>query len=248
MGFFGDLIQMIKLRKLKFIEKIEETQNAVSFKFEKPDNLDFRAGQHFMFRLPHENVDDRGDRRIFSISSAPSEDFLMITTRYFGDEGSSFKKALYNMDKGDIINARGPSPLMDFYNLSDLDKTYILIAGGVGITPARSVLVENARHNTKLKGELVYCDSNEDLVFEDVLKKSIEKLENFKYSEFVKPNKLEKSDVEKRIELYPEVQYIISGSPGFSSSMKELLKDSGVNDSKIKSYEYKSIPNMGGGY
>ena len=80
----------------------KEASNAHTFVFEKP-HATWLAGQHFMFLKPHFPFDVRGVTRVFTISSAPEEDTISFTTRYFDDRSSSFKRSLFRMQPGDRL-------------------------------------------------------------------------------------------------------------------------------------------------
>jgi len=90
------------------------------------------------YTFPNDNPDNRGVTRYFTISSTPFEDFIMITTR-ISRPSSSFKESLTEMKIGGRITASGPDG--DF-TIDDLGKNYIFIAGGIGITPFRSILLQ----------------------------------------------------------------------------------------------------------
>jgi ferredoxin-NADP reductase len=60
--------------------------------FSKPARFRFTAGQFTEIVLPHDNADDRGIKRWFTISSSPSDELIAITTRFASEHGSSFKK------------------------------------------------------------------------------------------------------------------------------------------------------------
>ena len=93
---------------LNFIEKIQNTADCFSFFFDSPGTVIFKAGQYMSFMLPHDNPDDRGINRYFTIASAPHEGRIMITTRMAQEHPSTFKKALMSMEKGREITALLP--------------------------------------------------------------------------------------------------------------------------------------------
>ena len=80
--------------KLKLIKKEEISLGIYSFTFQNSENLRWEAGQFLQIVLPHKNPDDRGIKRFFTISSAPYEKVVMITTRIDVKNSSTFKKAL----------------------------------------------------------------------------------------------------------------------------------------------------------
>ena len=73
--------------------------------------------------------------RPFTLASAPAEKVVKITTRISNDP-SEFKKALLELKQGMKISMSGP--VGSFY-LKDNSPT-LLIAGGIGITPFRSIV------------------------------------------------------------------------------------------------------------
>ena len=85
--------------------------------------------------LNYPNQDDCGVER-FLIASAPREKHVMLTTR-FAPKSSSFKKALKNLGPGDAIEAYD---LEGDFVVDDSEKTFVFVAGGIGITPFRAIL------------------------------------------------------------------------------------------------------------
>ena len=83
--------------KLDLVSKKLELPGVTSFIFKPAEPVAFggkiswKAGQFFHYVLHHEPTDDRGSDRWFTISSAPSEGFIMITTRIAAEKGSTFK-------------------------------------------------------------------------------------------------------------------------------------------------------------
>jgi len=124
---------------LNFIEKVQITADCFSFFFDSPGKVIFKAGQHMNFTLLHDNPDDRGINRYFTIASAPHEEQIMITTRIAREQSSTFKKALMSMEKGQEISALPPQGK---FIIEDYSKSYVFFAGGIGITPFRSMLVD----------------------------------------------------------------------------------------------------------
>lgn len=123
--------------KLILREVRDETPDAKSFIFDKPTGLDFLPGQILDWTLRHENPDDRGETRHFSISSSPTEDVLMFTTK-FTEPGSSFKRALRSAQPEAELEMTGPSGT---FLLPDDEKwPVVFLGGGVGITPFRSMI------------------------------------------------------------------------------------------------------------
>lgn len=115
----------------------DETPDSKTFIFTKPQDLEFSAGQFMRWYLPHDNADERGDVRPFSIIASPTENNLAFTTK-FTDPGSSFKKALLNLSPGYEMSIRGP--FGHFTLPVDSSIPVVMLSGGVGITPFRSMI------------------------------------------------------------------------------------------------------------
>ena len=112
-------------------------EQTMSFRFAKPADWSYRAGQFVDITLlgPPE-TDAEGNTRGFSISSAPREDVIMITTRL---RDTAFKRVLQQVPPGTEVKIEGP---FGDLRLHHADRPAVLLAGGIGITPFRSILVE----------------------------------------------------------------------------------------------------------
>jgi len=59
--------------KLILVAKRHETEDVMSFMFRSDVPLSWEAGQFVSYTLPHQDPDDRGIVRYFTIASAPFE-------------------------------------------------------------------------------------------------------------------------------------------------------------------------------
>jgi ferredoxin-NADP reductase len=112
----------------------------MAFRFAKPADWTYRAGQFVDITLldPPE-TDAEGNTRGFSISSAPSEGVIMITTRL---RDTAFKRVLQTMPLGTPVKIEGP---FGDLHLHHADRPAVVLTGGIGITPFRSILLETIR-------------------------------------------------------------------------------------------------------
>jgi ferredoxin-NADP reductase len=150
--------------ELTLIERRPEAGDAVSFFFRRPPGLRWTPGQYIGVDLPHADADERGGRRWFTISSAPHEELLRVTTRTFAS-GSSFKRALLALQPGDSVVADVPR---GSFTSPDRSRPHLFLAGGIGITPFRSMLVDLDRTRSGPPVTLVYA-SRRDVIFRDEL-------------------------------------------------------------------------------
>src|SRR5690625_3765602 len=133
MSFVKDALGIFKKRELLFLESYKEAEQVYTFVFEKDKDVTWQAGQHGLFNIIHNNI--KKPIRPFSVSAAPAENIIKITTR-ISDNPSDFKKALLELEKGMKIKMSGP--VGSFY-LKDNSPT-LLIEVGLEIIPFLSMV------------------------------------------------------------------------------------------------------------
>lgn len=116
----------------KIIEIKQETHDTKSFKFEKPIDFKYKAGQYGIFE---HKLADSLIRRSYSFSSSPTEDFLQITVKLM-DKGK-MSGYLHGLKKDDELTYNAPIGKFIF---EDNLKNVGFIAGGSGISPFRGMI------------------------------------------------------------------------------------------------------------
>jgi ferredoxin-NADP reductase/nitrite reductase/ring-hydroxylating ferredoxin subunit len=149
--------------------KVEGT-DVTSFKFSKQndhsgddnisqgreDNMtsfDYTAGQFAFFDIGGVYNDPKGPIRHFTISSSPTENFIMFTTRI---RDSPYKKRLSTLEEGSKVKVRGPEG--QFVLHEDHSKPAVFLSGGIGVTPFRSMLKYTTDKQLPIK--IIMFDSN----------------------------------------------------------------------------------------
>lgn len=122
---------------LKLKEKIPVASDVYDFVFTTNQKFKFKAGQYLEWTFKHPDPDNRGIRRYFTISSSPTEKEIKMGIKFY-EPASSFKKQLFNMQPGETIVASQLSG--DFILPKDKKKKLVFIAGGIGVTPFRSMI------------------------------------------------------------------------------------------------------------
>jgi ferredoxin-NADP reductase len=137
----------------KLKDRKEVAEGTRAFRFEKPSGWEFKAGQYIDMTLLDPRVGRRRNVRSFSIASAPHEDTLMVATRM---RDAAFKRVLRTMPIGAPIRIEGPCG--DLILQKDLTRAAVFPAGGIGITPFRSIVHWAAKEKLPQRVFLFYSN------------------------------------------------------------------------------------------
>lgn len=214
--------------KMRLKSKEQELGKVFTFRFEPEEQISWQPGQYMHYELQHENPDDRGSERWFTIASAPYEKEIRITTRFDGEKVSSFKQALLNMKPADEIIADGPK---GSFVLREGEHHHVFIAGGIGITPFRSMILQLAHDNNEINIDLLYANRDENFVFERELKNVQNSHTSFHIIEFVN-ERIKESDFKKYLSDESAVYYL-SGPRSMVENYELLLADIGVDKTAV---------------
>lgn len=151
-----------------FVKKIKESPNVISYLFNPVTKLDYQAGQFIEMTLPHDSPDDRGIKHWFTLSSSPSERYISVTTRH-SIPSSTFKQSLSELVGGQEVTIS--EAMGDFVLPKDKSISLLFVAGGIGITPMRSMVKFLIDNDETRPIKLIYGAKNDsDLAFIDLFK------------------------------------------------------------------------------
>jgi ferredoxin-NADP reductase len=225
--------------KLKLLKKVEEAKSTVSFYWEPDKEVKYLPGQYFYFTLPKLDFPDpRGTTRHFTLSASPTEvGYLRNTTRI--REQSGYKNTLNALPVGSVIDGEGPNGT---FSLEDNEVgPHIFIAGGIGITPFRSMIKYVADKNLKTQIHLIYSDSTpEEMPFQKELEELTKSHPNIKV-QFVFTKTDGRID-ETKIKTYvanwgleiPKCTWWLCGPPPMVDSMESILGNLQIPFGKVK--------------
>ena len=124
----------------RLAERHEVAENTMAFQFEKPAGWAFKPGQFVDITLTNPpETDGEGNTRGFSIASAPQGSTIMVATRL---RDSAFKRILKKMPLQSEVKIEGPFGNLILHN--NATRPAVLLAGGIGITPFRSIVANAA--------------------------------------------------------------------------------------------------------
>lgn len=156
--------------KVVFTGASAEAGNIKTFKFERPEDFNYIAGQFVELALPHKNPDERGIKHWFTLSSSPTDEDLTITTK-FAERSSTFKQALAALEPGKKVDIS--EPMGDFILPKDLKRPLVFVAGGIGITPFHSILSWLAATNETRDIRFIYgVNTENEIIFQDTFTKA----------------------------------------------------------------------------
>jgi ferredoxin-NADP reductase len=241
-NIFSYLVSPKEKLVLSLSEKIMTAPDTYDFVFNLKQKINFSPGQYMEWTLPHMSVDSRGNRRYFTLASSPTENNVRLGIK-FNHPGSSFKNALLKMDRSDSI--AGSQRAGDFTLPANKTEKLVFIAGGIGITPFRSMLKYLIDINEKRDVVLFYSNKTpEEIVYNDVFTEAGQKL-GIKTVYTITDTKsvpvgwtgeigrLNSDMLKRTVPDYLSRKFYLSGPHNLVTSFEEILKNMGVKDTRI---------------
>ena len=136
----------------RVVELVEETERTKSIALELPQWGGHRAGQHVDVRLTAE--DGYQAERSYSIASAPEDRHLVLTVERL-DDGEVSPYLTDELRPGDELELRGPIGGYFVWEQS-IGGPLLLVAGGSGVVPLRSMLRHWANGQRDTVPRLIY--------------------------------------------------------------------------------------------
>jgi ferredoxin-NADP reductase len=231
---------------IKLIKKEMIANETMAFHFEKPANFKYLAGQYADFTLinPPE-TDAEGDKRTFSLASAPCEPDLMIATRL---RNTAFKRTLKDLPEDDSeLQLDGPYGSFTLPKTSD--KPAVFITGGIGATFARSMILQATHDSMPQKMIFLYSSSSpQDSPFLDQFTALSEQNKHFTFVPTMTNLKdhswsgeqgyITIDTVKKYVNDSNTPIYYLSGPGAMMVAMRKMLLEAGVNRFNIRSDQF----------
>ena len=213
---------------LVFVKKEQIAENTYSFYFRK-EAFTFLPGQYIRMVLPHEDADERGTSRFFTISSSPHEKaFLIITAKVIK---STFKNKLLSLEPGTYVKIFGPLGTLILHD--EEKERIILLSGGMGITPFYSMIMYATAKKLSVPLILIASFSkSEEMIFYDALMESSQK--NKHISVIYKNRRISAETLRQYINDLDKPKYFIVGPPVMVEATREiLLEELKIDEEKI---------------
>ncbi len=225
------------------IDKVKIAQDTLEFSFTPDLPLAYEPGQYMEWTLPHTNPDSRGSRRWFTLSSSPTEEEVKIGVKFY-EKSSSYKTAMLDMNKSTPIVASQIAG--DFIMPKNKDIKLVFIAGGIGITPFRSMIKFLLDNQEKRPVRIIYAaKNNESFAYKDVFDaartslgiNTIYMVSDPKYvndQPYTVSGLVTADSIHKYIPDYEDCHFYISGTHSMVESVQAALHELGVHHSRVK--------------
>ena len=250
----GNLFAYVVSPKTRLIltlrDKLQLSPDTWEFIFAPNGKFAFAPGQYMEWTLGHKDPDTRGNRRYFTIASAPTEPNIRLGVKFYPDS-STYKQSMLEMDQTDEIVAAQIAG--DFTLPEDRRQPLVFIAGGIGITPYRSMLKNML--DTRQKRPITVFYSNKsaaDIVYKDVLDQAqrelgvkviytITDMINFPVSWKGKVGRITDAMIRREVPDYRNCNYYISGPNAMVDSMKDVLHHLRIPADHIKTDYFSGL-------
>ena len=223
----------------------------MEFLYRPARRLAYQPGQYMEWTLDHGHVDSRGKRRFFTLASSPTEPVLRIGVKFTG-AGSTFKQALAS-------HGQPGSPIIatqvagDFTLPRDAHRKLAFVAGGIGVTPFRSMvkyLTDRCEHRdvvmlyaNRTYGEILY----RDVFWQAMYAFRFRPVYLVSDGASVPPGwtgevgRIDAALIQRQIPDYQERLFYVSGSPRLVHSVHRALRELGVKSEQIRTDAFAGL-------
>jgi ferredoxin-NADP reductase len=232
---------------VRLLKKETVAEGTTAFRFERPVGFAYEPGQNMdVFLIDPPETDAEGDKRTFSLVSAPHEADLTVATRM---RDTAFKRVLGRMPEGGTVEIDGPHGSMTLQK--DEKRPAVFLAGGIGITPFMSMARDAAERHLPHRIFLFYSNRRpEDSAFLDELRGLERANPNFRMiatmtdmAESKQPwagetGFIDQPMLRRHLEDLDAPIWYMAGPPAMTAAMRKLLTGAGVSPDDIRSEEF----------
>ena len=229
-----------------------QTADAKTLRFLLPPNrpLSFRPGQFLNFQW---EIDGKPVQRCYSICSSPTQTgYIEITPK---QNPNGYVSVFLNQNASIGLTVEASDPMGQFFFDEAEHRRIVLIAGGSGITPFRSMLryIDDRCLPTEVT-LLYFVRTRKDVIFEADLKLLQSRLPNFHLLTVLSQpdpewigltGHLTRDLIEINVEDIPSRTFFLCGPPAMMKSARELLQSLNVSPARIKQESFGAAPTPG---
>jgi glycine betaine catabolism B len=225
---------------MKFETRIKEiiprTYDVTSFRFNRPQDFDYKPGQYILVTI---KGDTKELTKPFTISTSPTEATVIEFTKKLTDH--EYSMALKSKKIDDWARIDGPYGKLTFEG--EYPKI-ALLAGGIGITPFRSICKYAADKQLNAKITLFYaCSTEEDMIFKEDFATMAAQNKNFRAILTLSQatpqwtgmkGRITADLIKQQLPDYQEHIFFACGPPPMVKAMETLVESLGLLKSQFK--------------
>ncbi|MFC0682643.1 ferredoxin--NADP reductase [Lysobacter korlensis] len=210
----------------------------VRLRIERPSGYSFTAGQFALLRVA---TPSGPDLRPLSLAGSPESELLEFATRV---GASAFKQTVFGLERGDEVKVSRPMGGLRY----DPGRPAVLIAGGTGITPLRSLLLSNAALSSPAPMQLLFSNRHWQWIpFRDELAEQERARENLHITWVqtspvgtsrganIHHGRITPELLRSRLEQLPDAVFYVGGSAAMTAEITGILRGLGVARGRIRS-------------
>jgi Na+-transporting NADH:ubiquinone oxidoreductase subunit F len=227
--------------QVKRVRDLTHDIKEITLKLNDPPEIDMSAGQYIQLEVPEYELTDDPVYRAYSVAGVPSDKkHIELEIRYVPDGIATTYVHKY-LEEGEEVIFNGPYG--DFF-LRDTEREIVCIAGGSGMAPIKSILLDMAEKGIGRKTRYFFgARSKKDLFLTDEMQDLEKRLPNFQFIPALSdPEEGDKwegetgliTDVlDRYMESGENVEAYLCGSPGMIDACIKVLTDNGVPEELI---------------
>jgi ferredoxin-NADP reductase len=230
-----------KFRFKLTLARIEKTAHGCyDYVFHSARALGQKPGQYLDWTIHSPRADDRGNRRTFTIASAPSEREVRLGVKFY-PHPSSYKQQMLHMRPGDVVYG---AQLGGDFVLPEGDDKFAFIAGGIGVTPFRAMIQHMIDVGDTRPAMLFYGNNKpSEIAYVDVFNRAERELglrtvyavaEGGAGTSNFHKGFIDASLIMREMPDYAERLFFISGPRAMVLRFEKVLADLGIARSRIK--------------
>jgi ferredoxin-NADP reductase len=209
------------------------------------EEVDFRAGQYFFVTLPDVgHQDEKGLRRHITVVTSPNEKSVLgLATRM---RDSAFKRSLAELEPGADVEVEPPKG--DFALPEETSRPLAFVAGGIGITVFRSMLLYIREEGLPHRVTLIYSNRDqESTAFLDELQELEKENPNLRLVLTMTQDPGWEGETRKIDAQFFEdyldgglndFTFLVAGPPAMVEGMQRELDEAGVKDENVNAERY----------
>lgn len=213
----------------------------VRLKLLEPKEITMKAGQFIQFQVPAYELTDEMVYRAYSMASKPSDNNHVELEIRLVPNGICTTYVHKYLKQGDKITVNGPYG--EFF-LRDTERNVICIAGGSGMAPIKSILLDMEEKQSPRKVQYFFgARTKRDLFLLEEMKALEGKMKDFSFIPALSEPTAEDNwkgeiglitdVVRKNVASAADSEAYLCGSPGMIDACIKVLKDLGVPEDRI---------------